>query len=98
MVLKELVVGIVIGLICAFIGACIGVLWHGNMIMGVSIFLAMFITITFAAFTGVLIPVFFKKMKIDPAVASGALVTTSNDLIAINIYFLLASWLMKTLG
>jgi Mg/Co/Ni transporter MgtE len=37
-------------------------------------------------------------MKIDPAVASGALVTTSNDLIAINIYFLLASVLMKTIG
>lgn len=98
MVLKELMVGIIVGLICAFIGACIGMLWHGNMVLGVSIFLAMFITITFAAFTGVLIPIFFKKIKIDPAVASGALVTTSNDLIAINIYFLLASMLMKTIG
>lgn len=98
MVLKEFVVGIVIGLICALIGAGIGLIWHGNMILGVSIFLAMFITITFAAFTGVLIPVFFKKIKIDPAVASGALVTTSNDLIAINIYFLLAALLMKTLN
>ncbi len=97
MVLKELVVGIVIGLICAFIGTFIGMVWHGNMVLGISIFLAMFITITFAAFTGVLIPIFFKKMRIDPAVASGALVTTSNDLIAINIYFLLASVLMKTI-
>lgn len=98
MVLKELVVGLVIGLICALIGAAIGLIWHGNLVLGISIFLAMFITITFAAFTGVLIPVFFKKINIDPAVASGALVTTSNDLIAINIYFLLAALLMKTLN
>ena len=98
MVLKEFIVGIVIGLICASIGACIGVVWHGNMVLGVSIFLAMFTTIAFAAFTGILIPIFFKKIKIDPAVASGALVTTSNDLIAINIYFLLAAMLMKVMG
>lgn len=98
MVLKELFVGIIIAMICALIGTFVGMVWHGNIIMGISIFLAMFITITFAAFTGVMIPVFFKKIKIDPAVASGALVTTSNDLISINIYFVLAGMLMKMLA
>jgi magnesium transporter len=44
---------------------------------------------------GVLVPLFFKKIKIDPAVASGALISTANDLVAINVYFLLAAMLLK---
>jgi magnesium transporter len=44
---------------------------------------------------GVIVPLFFKKIRIDPAVASGAMIATANDLLAINIYFLLAAVFMK---
>ena len=40
---------------------------------------------------GTLIPIFFKKIKIDPAVASGPLITTINDLVAVVTYYGL-SW------
>ena len=40
---------------------------------------------------GTLIPLFFKKIKIDPAVASGPLITTINDLVAVVTYYGL-SW------
>ena len=36
---------------------------------------------------GCVIPMFFKKIKIDPAVASGPLITTINDLIAVVTYY-----------
>ena len=39
---------------------------------------------------GTLIPMFFKKIKVDPAVASGPLITTVNDLVAIVVYYGLA--------
>ncbi len=57
--------------------------------IGVSLLLAM----TFSSFFGTVIPVFFKKIHIDPAVASGPLITTINDLIAVVVYYGLA-WLL----
>ncbi len=92
---KEALVGATIGLICGGIGGCIGLFWQKSAIIGFVVFFAMFFAITFGALMGVLVPIFFKKIKIDPAVASGALITTANDLMAINIYFLLAAFLTK---
>ena len=40
-----------------------------------------------------MIPLFFKKINIDPAVASGPLITTVNDLVAVVTYYGL-SWLL----
>ena len=42
---------------------------------------------------GTLVPLFFKKIKVDPAVASGPLITTINDLVAVVTYYGL-SWLL----
>lgn len=93
-VLKEFIIGIIIGLVCGLIGGLIGFVWQHSM-LGIVVFFAMFVAITFGALMGVLVPILFKKIKIDPAVASGALIATANDLVAINIYFLLAALLMK---
>ena len=42
---------------------------------------------------GTLVPMFFKKIGVDPAVASGPLITTVNDLVAVVTYYGL-SWLL----
>lgn len=52
--------------------------------------LAMCIAMTVSGFTGTFIPLAFKKIGIDPAVASGPLITTVNDLVAVVIYYGLA--------
>ena len=57
--------------------------------IGVSLILAMLIS----SAVGTLIPLFFKKIKVDPAVASGPLITTVNDLVAVVTYYGL-SWLL----
>ena len=57
--------------------------------IGASLLLAMLIS----SAVGTLIPLFFKKIKIDPAVASGPLITTINDLVAVVAYYGL-SWLL----
>lgn len=57
--------------------------------IGLSLILAMIISAT----VGTLIPLFFKKINIDPAVASGPLITTVNDLVAVVTYYG-TSWLL----
>lgn len=51
--------------------------------IGISLILAMLIS----SGVGTLIPLFFKKIKVDPAVASGPLITTVNDLVAVVTYY-----------
>ena len=51
--------------------------------IGLSLMVAMVIS----GAVGTLIPLFFKKINIDPAVASGALITTINDLVAVVAYY-----------
>ncbi len=51
--------------------------------IGISLFIAMII----AGLIGTLIPMFFKKVGIDPAIASGPLITTLNDFISVCCYY-----------
>lgn len=57
--------------------------------LGISMLLAMLVS----ALSGTLIPIFFKRIGVDPAVASGPLITTVNDLVAVVSYYGLA-WLI----
>lgn len=54
--------------------------------VGISLVIAMVIS----SFVGTMIPMFFHKIKVDPAVASGPLITTVNDLVAVLTYYGLA--------
>jgi magnesium transporter len=56
---------------------------------GIALVVAMLLSSVF----GTTIPIFFKKIKIDPAVASGPFITTINDLVAVVAYYGLA-WLL----
>lgn len=102
LVLKEMKVGFLNGLFLGilsfvFIGLYICVLKHYPMghsflisgCVGFSLMVAMVIS----SMVGTLIPMFFHKIKIDPAVASGPLITTVNDLVAVVTYYGLA-WLL----
>lgn len=57
--------------------------------IGVSLLVAMVIS----SFVGTVIPMMFKAIKVDPAVASGPLITTINDLVAVTTYYGLA-WIL----
>ena len=96
LVFKEMKVGFFNGLFLGimafiFIGLYIWLL-KGNPVVhafvisgcvGFSLMAAMVIS----SLVGTLIPMFFHKIKIDPAVASGPLITTVNDLVAVVIYY-----------
>ena len=51
--------------------------------------ISLLIIIIFATMIGALIPLLLKKMKVDPAVATGPFVTTMNDVLGVCIYILI---------
>ena len=51
---------------------------------------AMLLSMLISSIIGTTVPMFFKKIKVDPAVASGPLITTINDLVAVVTYYGLA--------
>lgn len=55
--------------------------------------IALLISMVLSSVAGTAIPILFKKMNVDPAVASGPLITTVNDLVAVIAYYGLA-WLL----
>lgn len=51
--------------------------------------LALFLALSLSSILGLLLPVFFKKIKLDPAVASGPMITTINDIVSACVYYTL---------
>lgn len=64
---------------------------HAMLISG-CVGISLLVAIVISSLVGTLVPMFFDKIKIDPAVASGPLITTVNDLVAVVTYYGLA-WL-----
>ncbi len=102
LVTKEMRVGLCNGLLLGIIsfvlvglyimlikGKTLGFSFAVSGCIGVSLLLAMVIS----SAVGTLIPLFFKRIKVDPAVASGPLITTVNDLVAVVTYYGI-SWIL----
>ncbi|MEA3465342.1 MAG: magnesium transporter [Thermodesulfobacteriota bacterium] len=85
--LKELRVGLIMGLVCGLTVAGIATIWHHNIYLGLVVGVAMVTAMTVAATMGVLAPAFFKRIGVDPAIASTPFVQTANDITGILIYF-----------
>lgn len=58
---------------------------------------SLFAAMTIASLVGTTMPILFKKMKIDPAVASGPFITTVNDVVAVVVYYGLCTLFFLTL-
>ncbi len=85
--LKELRVGVIMGLVCGVTIGLVAYFWHHNVYLGLVVGLAMVTAMTVAATMGVLAPTFFKRIGVDPAIASTPFVQTANDITGILIYF-----------
>jgi magnesium transporter len=78
---KELSIGAINGVLWALVIAGITYLWFGDWIIAGVISFAIVINICVAAFSGVVIPVWLEKMKIDPALSGSVILTTVTDVI-----------------
>lgn len=102
LVLKELRIGFVNGLLLgslafALIGLYIYLVKSRSPMFSFAISgcigLSLLVAMIISSLMGTVIPLFFHKLKVDPAVASGPLISTINDLIAVITYYGLA-WVL----
>ncbi|MBL4908659.1 MAG: magnesium transporter [Alteromonadaceae bacterium] len=83
LLIKELAVGFLNGLLWALLIASVVGLWKQDLNLGLVIAVAMLMNLTAAGVAGVTIPLFLKKVNIDPALAGGVLLTTITDVVGI---------------
>lgn len=95
--LQEMAVGVIVGSVCSIIVAVVSFVTQGEMVLSVIVGLSMFANIVTAATIGTLVPLSFKKLGIDPAVASAPFISTTIDITGLSIYFTLATYLMTVL-
>ncbi|SDB05901.1 magnesium transporter [Eubacterium oxidoreducens] len=102
LVFKEMRVGFTNGIllgILAFVGTGLyihiakGFAVHQSFAISMCIGISLLVAMIISSLMGTLIPLFFNKIKVDPAVASGPLITTVNDLVAVVSYYGL-TWIL----
>jgi magnesium transporter len=82
----EMKVALFNGIICGILLGLIVGTWLSDFVLGGIVALALVLIILNSGFIGAAIPFAFKKMNVDPALATGPFVTTSNDILALFIY------------
>lgn len=87
---REALVGLFNGIVFAIVMGIVGVIWFGTPMLGVVIAVAMVINLVVAGLAGTGIPVLLEKIGVDPALASGAFVTTVTDVVGFFAFLALA--------
>ncbi len=94
---KELLVGISNGIVTGILAGVVAYLWKGSYILGLILGGAMTINVALAGVVGTLIPLILKRLKIDPAIASGIFVTTFTDAVGFLSFLGLATFFLHLL-
>lgn len=77
--------------------AAIAFVWQGSFTLGLVVGSSLLITLIIGTLAGTIIPLILYKFKVDPAVASGPLITTINDILSLLIYFGIATMFISKL-
>jgi len=78
---REALVGLANGVMFAVVLGLVGYIWFDSALLGGVLAAAMIVNLVIAGLAGILVPVSLEKMGIDPALASGAFVTTVTDIV-----------------
>ncbi len=84
---KELRVALINGLICSVLLLSYNLLFSNSMDLSMTVSVALLSVIVFATVLGTFIPLVLNRIKIDPAIATGPFITTTNDLLGLAVYF-----------
>lgn len=88
-ILKELAVGLLNGIACTGVLLIYSYVFVESLALSLTIGASLLAVILFAAAFGTFMPLTLNKMKIDPALATGPFITTSNDIIGLFFYFMI---------
>ena len=94
---KELAVGLINGLALGLLLGCAAWVWKGNIILGLVFGIALALNTVLAVSIGGTVPLVLKRFNVDPAVASGPLLTTITDMCGFFLVLNLASMVLPSL-
>ena len=92
---KETLLSILNGVILAILLFLFIYVWKGDTNIALALSVALVAVVIVAGIIGTFIPLFLNKRGIDPAIATGPFITTSNDIFGILIYFMVAKLILQ---
>jgi magnesium transporter len=93
--MTEMTVALLNGVICGVLLGCIVGIWLGDFGLGVVVAISLILIILISGFIGAGVPLVLKRFNVDPALATGPFVTTSNDILSLLIYLGLATLFLQ---
>ncbi|MEP2776428.1 MAG: magnesium transporter [Luteolibacter sp.] len=97
-VMKEGAVGVINGIVLGIVLGTIATLWKGNIYLGLTVFIALALNTILSVLLGGLVPLFLKRLKVDPALASGPILTTCTDMCGFLLVLSIASAMLSKLA
>jgi magnesium transporter len=100
---KEILSGLVLGVVLGVVGFTRVTLWSSVtsmygphwFLIAITIFLALIGVVLWGSLSGAMLPLILRRMRVDPATSSAPLVATLVDVTGIIIYFCIAMWILK---
>lgn len=86
-IFKELRVALINAIICSALLFGYNRMFSDSYALASTVSVALFSVIIFASLLGTFIPLVLEKLKVDPAIATGPFITTTNDLLGLALYF-----------
>jgi len=96
--LKELAIAVALALVCGGLLSAVALFGWQDPILGVIVGISMFLSIISAVLISTGFPFVFKKINLDPAIASGPFATMISDVVTITIYFTIATIMLLNFG
>lgn len=93
--IKEMLLALLNGIVLAIVLFVFILVWKQNISTAFAVSISLVIVIVFAGIIGTFIPLFLDKKGVDPAIATGPFITTSNDIFGILIYFMIAKLILE---
>ncbi|MGY6562071.1 MAG: magnesium transporter [Luteibaculaceae bacterium] len=87
---KETAVALINGLVCGIIIFLYDYIFLGDSTIGITVSVALISVIMIASLFGTFVPMLLNRFNIDPALATGPFITTTNDILGLFIYFYIA--------
>ena len=92
---REMAVAVIIAFSLGLLIALVSGFFNQTIKLGAAVGVSIITAILVSTFLGAIIPLFFKALKIDPAMASGPVVTSTNDVVSLTIYMFIGTSMMS---
>ncbi len=87
---RELIVGVINAVLLSSLIFMYNYFFSDNFLLAITVSISLFVVVIFASLFGTFVPLILNRFKIDPALATGPFITTTNDIFGLLIYLMIA--------